>query len=254
MGVGLVRRLLVAVGHGPLPEEFAVGAGEAHHGPPRALFSGLGEKDAVAPDEATMLVLTSGYNRNNGPTGASAPAEPNEYVFIFDIAGGAPVKQQVIQVPNTFNGLAWTRDGSAFYVSGGVDDNVHVYKKLGAVWAEDGSPIPLGHSNVGVGLSVRPAAAGLAVNNAGDRVIEAPGGGTDLVRSSINYTLGVNVENLILTGTGNINGTGNGLGNFITGNSRNNILDGRGGDDSLNGGAGNDFLNGGAGNDTYVPT
>jgi hypothetical protein len=88
----------------------------------------------VAPDETTMLVLTSGYNRNNGPTGASAPAESNEYVFIYDIAAGTPVKKQVIQVPNTFNGIAWNRDGSAFYVAGGVDDNVHVYKKLGAVW------------------------------------------------------------------------------------------------------------------------
>src|SRR5882724_1729186 len=78
----------------------------------------------VAPDETTMLALTSGYNRNNGPTGASAPAESNEYVFIYDIAGGTPVKKQVIQVPNTFNGIAWNRDGSAFYVAGGVDDNV----------------------------------------------------------------------------------------------------------------------------------
>ena len=127
----------------------------------------------VAPDETTMLALTSGYNRNNGPTGASAPAESNEYVFIYDIAGGTPVKKQVIQVPNTFNGIAWNRDGSAFYVAGGVDDNVHVYKKLGAVWVEDGSPIPLGHGNVGVGLSVRPAAAGLAVNDAGDRLLVA---------------------------------------------------------------------------------
>src|SRR5690606_4985836 len=67
------------------------------------------------------------------------------------------------------------------------------------------------------------------------------------------------VENLILVGSGNINGTGNGLDNEITGNAGNNTLAGGGGadtlrgnagDDSLNGGAGNDVLEGGAGNDT----
>jgi len=128
---------------------------------------------AIGPDGTTMLVLTSGYNRNNGPTGASAPAESKENVFVYDIAGGAPAKTQVLQIPNTYNGIAWNPDGSAFYVAGGVDDNVHVFKKPGSAWAEDGTPIPLGHGNVGVGLLVRPMAAGMAVNDAGDRLLVA---------------------------------------------------------------------------------
>lgn len=78
------------------------------------------------------------------------------------------------------------------------------------------------------------------VDNAGDVVLETSGGGTDLVQSSISHTLGDNVENLTLTGTRTINGTGNELANTITGNSRNNILDGRGGADTLIGGAGDD--------------
>ena len=92
------------------------------------------------------------------------------------------------------------------------------------------------------------------VDNAGDVVTEAAGvgSGIDTVQSSVTYTLGDNVENLTLTGTANINGTGNGDANVITGNSGNNILVGGGGDDTLDGGAGADSMRGGAGNDTYV--
>jgi Ca2+-binding RTX toxin-like protein len=90
------------------------------------------------------------------------------------------------------------------------------------------------------------------VDNVGDVVTESAGEGTDAVQSSITYILGANVENLTLTGTTALNGTGNDMNNSITGNSASNLLTGAAGNDTLNGGAGADTMLGGLGNDIYV--
>lgn len=86
------------------------------------------------------------------------------------------------------------------------------------------------------------------IDNVGDLVAEASGGGTDTVRSSISYTLGSNVENLTLL-TGANNGTGNGGANTITGNAAANALAGADGNDKLSGAADSDTLSGGIGLD-----
>ncbi|WP_335944732.1 M10 family metallopeptidase [Pseudomonas sp. G166] len=74
----------------------------------------------------------------------------------------------------------------------------------------------------------------------------------DTVRSSVNWSLGANLENLTLTGAAHLNGSGNGLDNVLTGNTGNNVLSGGAGNDQLNGGAGNDTLIGGMGADTLT--
>lgn len=128
---------------------------------------------SASPDGNTLLVLTSGYNRMNDSNGKRIAGESNEYIFVYDISNGMPTKKQVIQVPNTFNGIAWNPNGQAFYVSGGVDDNIHVYGLQNGAWQETASPIPLGHNNVGLGLRIRPMAAGLAVTADGARLLVA---------------------------------------------------------------------------------
>ena len=81
------------------------------------------------------------------------------------------------------------------------------------------------------------------VDDGGDTVTELAGQGFDTVRSSISYGLGVNQERLILTGSDNIDGSGNPLDNILIGNSGNN---------QLSGGAGADEMRGFDGDDTYV--
>lgn len=92
------------------------------------------------------------------------------------------------------------------------------------------------------------------VDNIGDVLTEAAGaaGGEDLVHSQVTWTLGNRFEYLTLTGTANIDGTGNDLNNSIYANSGNNVLRGLAGDDFLRGQDGNDTLIGGAGNDVLV--
>lgn len=91
------------------------------------------------------------------------------------------------------------------------------------------------------------------VDATGDSVNESSSGGVDTVQTALsNYTLGSNVENLTLTGTGNISGTGNALANLLTGNAGNNTLSGGSGNDTLISGAGNDTLDGGSGADSMA--
>jgi Ca2+-binding RTX toxin-like protein len=78
------------------------------------------------------------------------------------------------------------------------------------------------------------------VSNTGTTVVEATGGGTDTAQSSASFTLGANVENLTLTGTGNTAATGNTDANVIVGNTGNNIITGGGSADTLTGGLGKD--------------
>lgn len=94
-----------------------------------------------------------------------------------------------------------------------------------------------------------PSADGLTP---GDLVTELENGGMDTVLAGITCTLGANLENLTLTGTAPLNGTGNIKDNVLTGNGGVNRLLGGPGADTLNGGGGNDTIDGQAGLDSYA--
>ncbi|MDT4289436.1 carbohydrate-binding domain-containing protein [Methylomonas sp. MO1] len=107
------------------------------------------------------------------------------------------------------------------------------------------------------GLGIDRLAGGLGndtyvVDSNSDVIVENANSGIDTVESSVSWTLGAELENLTLTGSTAINGTGNALNNALKGNSAVNSLSAAAGNDTLDGGAGVDTLTGGTGNDTYL--
>ena len=87
------------------------------------------------------------------------------------------------------------------------------------------------------------------VDNAGDAVVERYGQGMDTVHATVSYSLalGSYVENLVLDGSGDINGTGNSQATLLTGNRGMTTLEGGSGNATLDGGAGDEHLIGGKG-------
>lgn len=99
------------------------------------------------------------------------------------------------------------------------------------------------------------------VRQVGDLVVEAAGGGTDTIVSTVSFIIAANVETLRLGGHRVINGTGGAGADTLVGNDQANVLDGEGGDDRLFGAqandrligdAGTDRLDGGVGNDVLI--
>jgi hypothetical protein len=173
--------------------------------------AGQAVSTAVSPDGTTLLILTSGFNRiynapgidpgfnnadgYNSDYSAYNYKDSQEYVFIYDIANGAPVKKGVVTIPNAYHGIVWdsqhTTGGKydTFYVSGGsgdypldtsgnftpagsgttvsyYSDEVHIFQLAGGSWTEQSPPLLLNHSS-GRGLNASAlTAAGTPVNAA----------------------------------------------------------------------------------------
>ena len=127
---------------------------------------------AVSPDRREMLVLTSGYNRFNGPDGKIVPEQSVQYVFRYAIGPEGARRLQTLTVPNSYSGVAWLPSGRGFVVGGGMDDVVHLFERGPAGFRAAPSPIALGHK-AGFGADVKPQAAGVAVSPDGERLLVA---------------------------------------------------------------------------------
>ena len=111
--------------------------------------------------------------------------------------------------------------------------------------------------NGGGGLDILQGGVGddaYITDEPGENISEYANEGTDTITTSVSYTIEEldNIEYVSLTGTNNVNATGNVLNNRLTGNNSNNMLTGKGGDDTLEGSGGDDSLNGDDGDDYLV--
>ncbi len=108
------------------------------------------ETTVISPDGKTLLILTSGYNLIEDSSGNHTGTDSGEFVFVYDISTpGSPMQTQVVFLSGydeTFDGIVWAPNGSAFYVGGGGDDNVHTFTLQSGLWAELGTPINLSHN------------------------------------------------------------------------------------------------------------
>ena len=160
-----------------------------------AFVAGEAVKAVVSPDGKTLAVLTAGMNSlyfpnvgepsTNPTVGRVDTSASTQFLFLYDISGAnkaAPLLKQVIQQLNAHVGLVWAPDGKTLYAAGGCDDAVYAYTNNGSTFAL-GSKIPLGHApngcvsntanRTGLGLSVEPNVAGLAITADGATLVAA---------------------------------------------------------------------------------
>ncbi|WP_172970091.1 CARDB domain-containing protein, partial [Microcystis aeruginosa] len=206
--------------------------------------------DNLTYNLAIVTVLPSGITFDSatrtfsGTPSDTASGTYNLIVIASDPAGEKANDSFSLNVLNAINGSS-----SSETVNGtSGDDHINAGAGNDSVNGGEGNDILDG----GIGndrLAGGPGDDTYIVDSSRDVAIENAGQGQDTIKSSVNYTLTVNIENITLTGNANIDGTGNNLDNLITGNSGNNLLKGLDGNDTLIGSAGNDTLIGGKGND-----
>jgi Ca2+-binding RTX toxin-like protein len=197
------------------------------------------------------LNLTAlGYYAADGLTSMVTMSDMDVYTNLYDLG--------TVNIASLYTGddFLWGND-YVDYLQGGPGADV--------LWGEGGNDVLNGES----GADIMLGGAGndtYYVDNAYDLVDEPRGtnidpGGSDRVYAAVSWTLDRYIENLTLTGTGNLYGNGNSLRNTLVGNAGNNALRGAGGDDVLSGGAGfdllagdlgRDALNGGSGTDIFA--
>lgn len=133
-------------------------------------------RSQLSPDGGTLAIICAGMNSLFASSGTAVDvANSTQYIFLYNVVGAnrrSPVLQQVIKQTNAHVGLVFSPDGRTLYAAGGADDVVYVYTRSGGAWAPAGQ-IALGHNNRGVGVNVRPNAAGLGLSDNGATLVVA---------------------------------------------------------------------------------
>jgi len=138
-------------------------------------IAGEAVRSQLSPDGSTLAVITAGQNSLYKADGTVDVANSTQYIFLYDVQGAnrrSPHLNQVIQQVNAHVGLVFSPDGTTLYATGGADDAVYVYAKGGSSWSL-ATQIPLGHTNKGIGLGVRPNASGLGISADGRTLVVA---------------------------------------------------------------------------------
>ncbi len=231
-----------------------------------------GGNDTISAQNATnsaVINLNDATLLNNDPGAGGYISQVNGILGGFTIAnsqGGLSVIENAIGgqyndtiIGNEYNNFLEGKNGNDLLYGGAGNDTLDGGSGHDTLFGEAGADRLIGGSGNDIldgGTGADTLIGGLGnetyiVDNASDVIIENLGEGIETVEASISYTLdSANALNhLTLTGTGNINGTGNSNPNEIIGNTGNNQLMGGNGHDTLLGGGGNDILKGENGND-----
>src|ERR1700758_1795054 len=147
--------------------------------------AGEAVKVVLSPDGKTLAILTAGMNSLYDSSGNLDTAASTQFLFFYDVSGGnkaSPVLKQVIQQTNAHVGLVWAPNSQTIYASGGCDDAIYAYSSNGSSFALS-NKISLGHApggclsnaanRTGLGLSVEPNVAGLAISSDGKTLVAA---------------------------------------------------------------------------------
>jgi Ca2+-binding RTX toxin-like protein len=210
-------------------------------------------------DTITVTSGGMGYVLDGGAGADNLTGSFGDDIYVIDNSG-----DQILE--DDGDSVHWTNaDVDAVVAFYGINEFGEATQNLDQLFGGDSDLSGLSLEQIGNLLNA-VYGDGLGVIDPVDGSVTYPpplSGGHDLVQASVSFDLATarDIEDLTLTGTGKIDGSGNALNNMITGNSGNNVLDGRAGDDKLLGrdgadkllgGAGNDDLNGGTGNDTLT--
>ncbi len=219
----------------------------------RVILLGAANLTGTGNSLANLLTGNTGANLLNGAAGADTMAGgTGDDTYVVNLS-----TEQVTEAAAA--GTDTVRSTGSFVLA----PNVEALILLGAAHLNGTGNASNNTLTGNGGNNILDGAAGadLMVGNGGhdnyrvdhlqDQVIEAANGGTDLVRSSVDFTLATNLENLTLLASA-AGGTGNTAANHLVGNTVANLLQGLGGNDSVEGGSGNDTLRGGGAADTLL--